>query len=145
MPNKLSEQSALKTPTSAPGPPAGQGASVNGLQDIKDFQAHLLARVEQAIIATDLEGIVIYWNQFAEKLYGWTSTEAIGRHVMELTTPEQMTEEALDIMSRLRQGESWTGEFNVQGRDGTTFPVQIINSPINDENGKIDWHCRRFH
>lgn len=131
------EQSALKTRTSAPGPPARQGASVNSLQDIKDFQAHLLARVEQAIIATNLDGIVIYWNQFAEKLYGWTSAEATGRHVMELTTPEQMTEQALDIMSRLRQGESWTGEFNVQRRDGTTFPVQIINSPINDDHGTL--------
>ena len=130
-------QSALKTRTSAPDLPVGAGASVNGLHDIKDFQAHLLARVEQAIIATDLDGIVIYWNQFAEKLYGWTSAEATGRHVMELTTPEQMTEQALDIMSRLSQGESWTGEFKVQRRDGTTFPVQIINSPINDDNGTL--------
>ncbi len=130
------KQSASKTRTSAPGPPAGPGAS-NSLQEFKDFQAHLLARVEQAIIATDLDGIVIYWNQFAEQLYGWTSTEAIGRNIMELTTPEQMTEQALDIMYRLRQGESWTGEFNVQRRDGTTFPVQIINSPINDDHGTL--------
>jgi PAS domain S-box-containing protein len=101
------------------------------------FQAHLLDAVEQSVIATDLEGTVIYWNQFAAKLYGWTAREAIGRNVLELTTPEVMTEQALEIMSRLRQGESWTGEFNVRRRDGTTFPVQIINSPINDEKGKL--------
>jgi PAS domain S-box-containing protein len=101
------------------------------------FQAHLLDTVEQAVIATDLDGIVIYWNQFAQKLYGWTAQEALGRHIMELTTPEVMTEQALEIMSHLRQGESWTGEFNVQRRDGTTFPAQIINSPINDDKGKL--------
>lgn len=101
------------------------------------FQAHLLDTVEQSVIATDLDGIVIYWNQFARKLYGWTAEEAVGRQIMDLTTPEMMAEQALEIMSQLRQGNSWAGEFNVQRRDGTMFPVQIINSPINDETGAL--------
>lgn len=101
------------------------------------FQANLLDTVEQSVIATDLDGIVIYWNQFAQKTYGWTAQDAIGRHVMELTTPEVMAEQALEIMSHLRQGNSWTGEFKVQRRDGTTFPAQIINSPINDDKGTL--------
>jgi PAS domain S-box-containing protein len=101
------------------------------------FQAHLLDTVEQSVIATDLDGIVTYWNQFARKLYGWTAQEAIGRQIIELTTPEMMAEQALEIMSHLRLGESWAGEFNVQRRDGTTFPVQIINSPISDGKGKL--------
>jgi PAS domain S-box-containing protein len=101
------------------------------------LQAYLLNTVEQSVIATNLDGIVIYWNQFAQKLYGWTAQEAMGRQIMELTTPEGMTEQALEIMSHLRQGESWTGEFNVKRRDGTTFPIQIINSPISDDKGKL--------
>ncbi|MFN2491654.1 MAG: PAS domain S-box protein [Pyrinomonadaceae bacterium] len=101
------------------------------------FQANLLDTVEQSVIATNLDGIVIYWNRFAHRLYGWTSQEAIGRHIMELTTPEAMAEQALEILSHLRRGESWTGDFNVRHRDGTQFPAQIINSPINDDNGKL--------
>lgn len=101
------------------------------------LQAYLLNAVEQSVIATDLDGIVIYWNQFAQKLYGWTAQEALGRQIMELTTPEIMAEQALEIMSQLRQGKSWTGEFNVQRRDGTTFPAQIINSPVSDDEGKL--------
>ncbi len=101
------------------------------------FQARLLDTVEQAVIATDLDGFVIYWNQFAQKLYGWTAQEVVGRHIMELTTPEIMTEQALEIMSHLSQGNSWAGEFDVQRSDGTTFPAQIINSPINDEKGTL--------
>jgi len=101
------------------------------------FQAHLLDTVEQSVIATNLDGIVIYWNQFAQKLYGWTAQEAMGRQIMELTTPEGMIEQAIEIMSHLRQGESWSGEFNVQRRDGTMFPVQIINSPVSDGEGKL--------
>src|SRR5215212_9871239 len=40
-------------------------------EDSIRFQAHLLDTVEQAVIATDLEGHITYWNHFAERLYGW--------------------------------------------------------------------------
>ncbi|HEX8566638.1 MAG TPA: PAS domain S-box protein [Pyrinomonadaceae bacterium] len=101
------------------------------------FQAHLLDAVEQSVIATDLNGVVLFWNRFAEKLFGWTAEEALGRNIMELTTPKVLAAQAEDIMSRLRRGKSWSGEFNVQRRDGTTFPAQVFNSPINDDNGTL--------
>jgi PAS domain S-box-containing protein len=101
------------------------------------LQANLLNTVEQSVIATDLDGIVIYWNRFAQKLYGWTAQEVLGRQIMELTTPEIMVGQAHEIMSQLRQGKSWTGEFNVQRRDGTTFPAQITNSPVSDDKGNL--------
>jgi two-component system, cell cycle sensor histidine kinase and response regulator CckA len=101
------------------------------------FQAHLLDTVEQSVIATDLNGVVTYWNQFAEKLYGWTAAEAIGRFVMDLTTPEINTEEANRIMARLAAGRSWAGEFVVQNKAGAKFPAYVSNSPVNDNNGKI--------
>lgn len=101
------------------------------------FQARLLDTVEQAAIATDLDGTVIYWNQFAEKLYGWTAEEAVNRNIAELTTSEIMAEQAAGIMSQLRLGKSWAGEFTVRRRDGTTFPAQIIDSPIDDGQGNL--------
>ncbi|MEO8436758.1 MAG: PAS domain S-box protein [Pyrinomonadaceae bacterium] len=107
------------------------------VEESTGFKGSLLDGVEQSVIATNLDGVVIYWNQFAQQLYGWTAQEAIGRHIMELTTPEVMAEQALEIMSELRLGKSWTGEFKVRRRDGTTFPVQIINSPINDQKGTL--------
>ncbi|MGI8835877.1 MAG: PAS domain S-box protein [Pyrinomonadaceae bacterium] len=134
----------IPRPQSAPNPEnkiarlrvVGQGSSAAVEESVR-FQAHLLDTIEHSVIATDLDGIVIYWNKFAQTLYGWSSAEAVGRHIMELTTPEGMTERALEILSDLREGKSWTGEFNVQRRDGTTFPAQIVNSPINDDNGTL--------
>ncbi|HUR97205.1 MAG TPA: PAS domain S-box protein, partial [Pyrinomonadaceae bacterium] len=101
------------------------------------FQAHLLNTVEQSAIATDLDGTVTYWNQFAEKLYGWTAEEAVGRQISELTTPDIMANQAAEIMSQLRRGISWAGEFNVKRRDGTVFPAYVINSPIETEAGEL--------
>lgn len=95
--------------------------------------AQLLDAMEQSVIATDLNGVVIYWNRFARMLYGWSAEEAAGRNVLEFTTPKPELQQAEDIMSRLRRGESWTGEFTVQRKDGSTFPAQITNSPIYDD------------
>ncbi|MDQ6652091.1 MAG: PAS domain S-box protein, partial [Acidobacteriota bacterium] len=101
------------------------------------FQARLLSAVEQAVIATDLDGTVVYWNSFAEKLYGWTSGEAVGSSILEITPADAAREQAQEILLRLKEGKSWSGEFLVRRKDGSVFPVMITDSPIFDEQGKL--------
>jgi PAS domain-containing protein len=48
------------------------------------FQARLLDAVGEAVIALDMEGRVVYWNRAAERMYGWSSEEAIGRNLREM-------------------------------------------------------------
>jgi two-component system, cell cycle sensor histidine kinase and response regulator CckA len=99
------------------------------------FQAQLLNAVQQAVIATDANGNVIFWNKFAEQLYGWTVAEAIGRQLQELTPSPFLREHGADILARAAEGESWTGEFLVQGKNGKTFPALLTSSPMRGENG----------
>ncbi|MCM3873222.1 MAG: PAS domain S-box protein [Pyrinomonadaceae bacterium] len=101
------------------------------------FQAHLLSAVEQAVIATDLKGIVIYWNDFAEWLYGWSRAEAIGANIIDLTPAADTRETAGEILTTLRGGESWSGEFLTRKKDGSVFPAQVTDSPIFAENGEL--------
>ena len=101
------------------------------------FQAHLLDTVEQAVIATDTAGRITYWNSFAEKLYGWSAAEAVGRNIVEVTPTEESRAQSLDIMTRLAAGESWSGEFQVRRRDGTRFPAQVTDTPILDAGGQL--------
>ena len=101
------------------------------------FQARLLSAVEQAVIATDLDGKVVSWNSFAEKLYGWSAAEAVGSNIMELTPTEAGLEQAVDIMSLLREGKSWSGEFFVRHKDGSVFPVMVTDSPIVNERHEL--------
>jgi PAS domain S-box-containing protein len=101
------------------------------------FQAHLLDTVEQAVIATDLRGIVTYWNRFAETLYGWTAAEAVGRNILELTAPDFSQKQASEIMARLSKGESWSGEFTVRSKKGDLFPGYVCSSPVLDGKGKL--------
>jgi PAS domain S-box-containing protein len=101
------------------------------------FQAHLLDTVEQAVIATDMAGTITYWNRHAERLYGWSAAEATGRNILEVTPAETSHEQAAEIMSRLAAGETWSGEFNVRRRDGTSFPAMVTDTPIQDERGSL--------
>lgn len=125
--------------------PADEGVSVY-LRDISErkqaaeevrFQAHLLDAVEQAVIATDLEGKIIYWNSFAERLYGWTASEALTANIIDITPASSLREQAAEIFSTLREGKSWSGEFLVKHRDGTEFPIMITDSPILNERGEL--------
>jgi PAS domain S-box-containing protein len=106
-------------------------------EDSVRFQAHLLDTVEQAVIATDLGGRITYWNHFAEKLYGWPAAEAVGRSILEVTPEEGEGAHAAEIMSWLAAGKTWSGEFNVRRRDGTSFPALVTDTPIQDEAGRL--------
>ncbi len=101
------------------------------------FHAHLLDAVEQAVIVTNLEGRVVYWNSFAERLYGWPAEEAIGRTTIELIANEQAKQYAVEIMSHLQSGESWSGEYVTRHRDGSPLPVYCTITPIHDSIGEV--------
>ena len=101
------------------------------------FQARLLDTVEQAVIATDPAGKVLYWNRYAEKLYGWPAAEVLGHNVVEVTPADTSQAQAAEIMSCLSAGQTWSGEFAVRRRDGTTFPAMVTDTPILDAEGRL--------
>lgn len=91
---------------------------------------------DAAVIATDAYGNIVYWNDRAVALYGWRPDEAIGRNTDMLPT-RSSSDEAAHIMERLRRGQTWTGNFIVQRRDGTPIVVHVTNVPIRDEGGEV--------
>jgi PAS domain S-box-containing protein len=106
------------------------------------FQAQLLNAVQQAVVATDPEGLVIFWNSFAEKLYGWSAEEAAGKNIEELTPSPFLRDHAAEIVERGAAGESWTGEFLVQGKSGKAFPALLTTSPVRDRQGSVLGYVR---
>ncbi len=106
------------------------------------FQAQLLNAVQQAVIATDPDGLVIFWNAFAEKLYGWAAEEAVGKPIQELTPSPFLRDHGGEIGQRGAPGESWTGEFLVQGKLGKPFPALLTTAPIRDEQENVLGYVR---
>ena len=54
-------------------------------EDQIHFQARILTSIKAAIIATRPDGRIVYWNRFAEELYGWRAEEVIGRNILDIT------------------------------------------------------------
>jgi PAS domain S-box-containing protein len=101
------------------------------------FQAQLLNTIEQAILAVDLTGRIVFWNRFAETLYGWTVDDVQGRNIIDVLAAPLLMESARANMGQLRRGEGWSGEFLVQRRDGTTFIVKVSASLIQNDRSTL--------
>ena len=105
------------------------------VEDEIRFRSELLDAVGQSVIATDLDGQVIYWNRAAEAMYGWTADEMIGQRARVIVPPD-MVDYADVILARVRGGESWSGEFLVRRKDGTSFPAYIMDAVLRARDGK---------
>jgi PAS domain S-box-containing protein len=101
------------------------------------FQARLLNAVGQAIIGTDIDGNIIYWNHAAEQLYGWPEAEVLGRNIVDVTPAATSKEQATKIHNKLISGESWSGEFVAQRRDGAPFSAIVTDAPITNDKGEV--------
>lgn len=99
--------------------------------------ASIFEHSTDAIIGKTLEGEITDWNPAAERTYGWTAAEAVGRNIAMIFPPERKQELA-DILAGLRRGEE-TGPHETERvrKDGTVFPVLVTVSPIRDRTGTV--------
>jgi PAS domain S-box-containing protein len=118
----------------------GTNTDITGLREAEQAQAHLAAIVassDDAIISTDLNGVITSWNRGADRLYGYTEQETVGRSVAMLIPPERIDEEP-EILNRIRNGESIEHYETLRRRkDGTLVDVSLTVSPIKDDAEKI--------
>jgi two-component system cell cycle sensor histidine kinase/response regulator CckA len=98
-------------------------------------QAILLDKARDAIIATDLELKISYWNPSAEKLYGWPSTLVLGRPLGELGLHSNPARLRKALGELLAAGE-WRGDFQLQTRDGAIVQVETTWSLVYDREGQ---------
>ncbi len=102
--------------------------------------AHLAAIVDHssdAIVSKDLDGNVLSWNAAAERLFGISASEMLGKSIRRIIPADRQDEEDR-ILARVRSGELVPKFETVRQRvDGTEIPVAITVSPIRDESGRI--------
>ncbi len=98
------------------------------------FQAQVLNAVDQAVVATGMDGVVLYWNRAAERLYGWRAEEVLGRQVSELI-PAGAGTEPTGHLEHLRAAGTWSGELSVRRRDGSTLSVLVTDSLVRGADG----------
>ena len=92
---------------------------------------------DDAIISKDLNGTINAWNRGAEKVFGYSASEAVGKPMLMLFPPELGSEES-DILARIRRGESFEHfETARMRKDGKSIDVSVTISPIRDSRGRV--------
>src|SRR5204863_4605885 len=99
--------------------------------------ATIVESSEDAIISKDLDGLITSWNKGAERLFGYTPEEAVGKPVTLLIPPDRQQEESR-ILERLRRGERVEHFETVRVRkDGSRVEISLTISPLKDSSGRI--------
>jgi PAS domain S-box-containing protein len=122
-------------------PSAGSGAPAEPTTHGSLAATRLLAAIvetsDDAIVSKSLDGIIRSWNVAAERVFGYTADQAVGRHISLIIPPERLAEEE-QIVQRLRAGERVDHFETVRVRsDGRRIPVSLTISPIKDDAGVV--------
>ena len=108
---------------------------------LDDLTARHLAKVvestDDAIVSKDLNGIVRSWNHAAERLFGYSASEMIGKSILTIIPQDRTAEEDL-VLSKIRRGESVTQFETIRRRkNGTMVPISLTVSPILADDGTV--------
>jgi PAS domain S-box-containing protein len=112
-------------------------AALRESNDALQWLASIVEGSDDAIISKNLDGILTSWNKGAERLFGYTAEEAVGKSVTILIPPERHGEEPA-ILARLRRGERIDHYETVrQRKDGSLINISLTVSPVKNVQGKI--------
>ena len=106
-------------------------------EEVKQRLSSIVQFSDDAIISKNLKGIIESWNAGAERIFGYTASEAIGQSVEMLIPPDRLNEES-EIINRIRRGERIEHYETVRRRkDGSLIDISLTVSPIMDADGRV--------
>lgn len=88
-----------------------------------------------AVVVTDLDGIITDWNTGSEHLYGYRREEVIGKPVSLLHVPEDIQRVTVDVLSTVARDGKWNGEVKMLHKDGTIGWIESMVVPLLNESG----------
>lgn len=107
------------------------------LYEAREQLAAIVEYSGEAIATKNLDGVIQTWNASAEKLFGYSADEIIGKSVTILIPPERLSEED-EILSRLRRGLPAERLETIRlKKDGTPIPVSVTVSPMKNADGEV--------
>jgi PAS domain S-box-containing protein len=106
-------------------------------EEMRTRLGNIVESSDDAIIGKTLDGVITSWNRGAEKVFGYTAQEAIGKPMLMLFPPERVNEES-EILARIGRGENVESFETVRIRkDKRQIYVSATISPVKDSSGKI--------
>ncbi|MGO9539228.1 MAG: PAS domain S-box protein [Terriglobales bacterium] len=107
------------------------------LGEYRTRMASIIDTSEDAIYGKDLNGMITSWNKGAERIYGYTPDEIIGKHIS-ILAPSDRTDEIPEILRKIARGETVDHFESMRlAKDGRTLNVSISVSPLQSAQGEI--------
>lgn len=97
-------------------------------------QAALLDKAQDAILVRNLQGKILFWNKGAERMYGWTKEEAMGKQISKLLYSDPKKFDEPNALTR-KKGE-WSGQLQHLTKDGRELTIEARWSLLRDQEGK---------
>jgi PAS domain S-box-containing protein len=99
--------------------------------------AKVIESSDDAIVSKDLNGTITSWNRAAERMFGYTPEEAVGRSIRMIIPADRQAEED-EVLARIRTGEMVDHYETIrQRKDGTLVSISLTVSPIRNEAGEV--------
>jgi PAS domain S-box-containing protein len=114
-------------------------ADISARREIEEqlrYQAQLLAHVSEAVISTDMDGIIQSWNPGAEAIYGWKADEVVGQSVIDFLQTEYLEGSEQDALIQLAEQGRWRDEVIQRRKDGARINIFSSVSFITDASGQ---------
>ena len=101
------------------------------------YQAHLLANVNDAIVATDERFVVTAWNWAAEDIYGWKAEEALGQVVQELIPLELTDAQQAETLQAMAEHGRYRTQMSTYRKDGRQIYIEGTTVALHGEDGQV--------
>lgn len=106
------------------------------VQEQANFQASLLDQLDSSIIAADNNRRIVYWNEHAERLFGWSKEEALGKKTIDLLLSKSDFTKNEQRHRKLLSENHWEGEVKMLHRDGRSIPIHTNAACLTNEQGE---------
>jgi PAS domain S-box-containing protein len=117
---------------------AGIATDITGRKETEQLlreQSQIIDQIHDSVVTTNMEGFIANWNIGAEKMFGYTADEVIGKHISFLYTPEQHPLLENEIIAPLKKKGEHTIEVPLRNKTGRAFYIHLSLSLIKDEKG----------
>jgi PAS domain S-box-containing protein len=112
-------------------------AAQKQVERVSSQLAAIVSSSDDAIVSKDLNGTIMSWNVAAERIFGYSSAEAVGRSITLIIPPDRLYEED-EVLRRIRSGQTVDHFETVRRRkDGSLLPISLTVSPVRSPTGEI--------
>ena len=110
--------------------------SLEQVEQTLHLQTTILANIQESVIVTDMQGKIIYWNEGAEHIFGYSASEMLGKTPALLYPEGAALAQFLSDLQSIQEGKPYTGEWRAQRKDGAPIWIDIRTTVLLNTEGE---------